>query len=90
MKIEKGGYMVKNKDGKYVATPKLKKVMMDTAQLSGGVQAVGGKTVSALKLLSQKEKAFHNAGRDATKRMADKKIWDKLMAARARLLDVRH
>jgi len=89
MNLEKGGYMIKNKDGKYVATPKLKKVMMDTAQISGGVKAVSNsalRTASALKVLSKKEMPFYTGVKDASKRMKDKISWDKLMSARAKLL----
>lgn len=84
--ITKGGYVTKDDKGNYNITPKLKKVVMNAAQMTGGVQAVGGRTVSALKALSNKEQKFYNAGKDASKRMVDKKIWDRLMSARAKLL----
>lgn len=89
--ISEGKYSVKKDDkGKFIISPDLKKVLSDSAQMTGGVSSIGDKalrTASKLKALTNKEKAFYNKGKDATKRMADKKVWDKLMFARAKLLD---
>lgn len=69
--------------------PEIKKKMMESAQMTGGVKAVGGTgpiLASKLKQLSNKERKFYEMGRDVTKRMGDKKMYDKLMSARAKLL----
>lgn len=89
--ISKGKYSIKrNAEGKFEISPELKEIMINSAQMSGGISSVGSKAAkiaSKLAQLSNKEKLFYTQGRDATKRMADKKIWDKLMFERAKLLN---
>lgn len=85
--------VTKNKDGKFVINKAeleegLRDVIADMRANPTKYVPMGTASSQTGKLanLSRREALFYQSGRDATKRMADKVVWDKLMAERWRAL----